>query len=79
MIKEALNEVRSQKDGLKWVGGSDAYKDMKEIEKLILSYDFHYARIDDGAQYKKAEKANRDIVKKLKDMGVTAFSNGGMN
>ena len=77
MLKEIL-EGLSKRSDMKWVGGSDAYKDQKKIEKLVLTYDFHYDRIDDGEQHAKAKKKNDAITGELKKLGVTAFSNGGM-
>ena len=77
MLKEIL-EGLSQRSDMKWIGGSDSYKDQKEIEKLVLTYDFHYGRIDDGEQRKEATKKNGVIAGKLKKLGVTSFSNGGM-
>ena len=76
MLREIVEG--SKKVDMKWLGGPDAYKDMKEIEDLILNYDFHYGRIDDGPTYDKAKKKNQAIAKKLNDMGVTAFSNADM-
>ena len=79
MLKEILQEAKSTKTGMKWVGGPDDYKNMKDIEDLILSYDFHAHRIDDGKTYAKAQNKNKSIVKALNAKGVTAFSNGGMD
>lgn len=81
MIREAIQtiqEAKSQHSGLKWVGGSDSYKDMKDIENLVLSYDFHSGRIDDLNTMKKAQAKNKAIFDKLKKMGVSAIGNGGM-
>ena len=78
MIKEIIQEARSKSKDLKWVGGSDAYKDMNDIQDLILDYDFHADRIDDGKTYAKAQNKNKSIVKALNKKGVTSFSNAGM-
>ena len=69
MFKELFTESK-----LKWEGGSDSYKDAKEIENLISRYDFYTHMIDSYAQKKDKDKKNAAIIAQLKKLGVTSIT-----
>ena len=73
-----LKEILKQNEGNQnyWAGGSDSYKDIKEINNLITQYDFTTTYIEDYDQQLAKQDKNRKIFKRLEKYGVTAISDG---
>jgi hypothetical protein len=49
--------------------------DKKKAQKLADEYDWYTAFIDNNKQQKEAEDKNEEILKQLKELGVTSIIN----
>ncbi|MCK5536360.1 MAG: hypothetical protein KAI79_06000, partial [Bacteroidales bacterium] len=69
MLKEILEKIETEETPevnesnytYKWVGGSDDYKSIAEIEKIISEYNFYSNRIDNGGEHRDAVSKNKKL------------------